>query len=119
MAGYYQLIEGYDGGFAFLLRAGNHESIFESRVFWGRQSALDAVVQFRRLVQDDTRITPARNKTGQHVLHVLDDAQRLLGTGSPCASSSGLNTNRAALRRNAPAQDFRGLVRRSLVMPWG
>ena len=117
MAGYYQLIEGYDGGFAFILRSGNHESIFESRVFWGRQSALHAVDRFRRLIHDDSRLNATRNKAGQHVLQLLDDDNRLLGTGSPCASAAGLNTNRAALRRNAPAQDFRGLVRRSLVMP--
>lgn len=117
MAGYYQLIEGYDGGFAFILRAGNHEAIFESRVFWGRQSALDAVVRFRQLIQDDSRLRPTRNKTGQHLLQVLEDDQRLLGSGSACATAAGLNTNRAALRRSAPAQDFRGLVRRSLVMP--
>jgi uncharacterized protein YegP (UPF0339 family) len=116
MAGYYQLIEGYDGGFAFILRAGNHEAIFESRVFWGRQSTLDAVVRFRRLILDDSRLQATRNKAGQHLLHVLDDDQRLLGAGSPCASVAGLNTNRAALRRNAQAQVFRGLVRRSLVM---
>ena len=117
MAGYYQLVEGYEGGFAFILRAGNHEAIFESRVFWGRQSALEAVARFRRLLHDDTRLIATRNRAGQHVLQVLDDDHRLLGMGSPCASAAGLSTHRAALRRNAQAQDFRGLVRRSLVMP--
>lgn len=98
-------------------RAGNHEAIFESRVFWGRQSALDAVVRFRQLIQDDKHLNPTRNKAGQHLLHLLDDHQRLLGTGSPCSTAAGLNTHRAALRRNAMAQDFRGLVRRTLLMP--
>ena len=40
MNGYYQLIEGHDGGFMFALRAGNHETILESRVYWSRQAAL-------------------------------------------------------------------------------
>ena len=38
MKGYYQLIEGNGGGFMFTLRAGNHETILESRVYWSRCS---------------------------------------------------------------------------------
>ena len=45
--GYYQLVEGHQGGFMFTLRAGNHETILESRVYWSRQAALDAVEAVR------------------------------------------------------------------------
>jgi uncharacterized protein YegP (UPF0339 family) len=45
--GCYQLVEGHPGGFMSTLRAGNHETILESRVFWSRQAALDAVDALR------------------------------------------------------------------------
>ncbi len=117
MPGYYQLIEGFDGGFAFALRAGNHECIFESRVFWGRQAALDAVDRFRTLVGDDRQLQATRNAKDQHVLELRDTNQQVLGHGSVCHSAAGLNANRASLRRNASATQFRGLVRRTLVLP--
>jgi len=117
MAGYYQLIEGFDGGFAFALRAGNHGCIFESRVFWSRQAALDAVERFRTLVQDDRHLVAVRNDKGQHVLELRDTDQRTMGQGNACNSAAGLSASRAALRRNAPAPGFRGLVRRTLVLP--
>lgn len=117
MAGYYQLIEGFNGGFAFALRAGNHECIFESRVFWTRQAALDAVDRFRTLVADDRHLHATRNAKDQHLLQLRDTDQQVLGHGSACSSAAGLNANRASLRRNAPATQFRGLVRRTLLLP--
>ena len=52
MNGYYQLIEGHDGGFMFSLRAGNHETILESRVYWSRQATLDAIETLRHASQN-------------------------------------------------------------------
>ena len=101
MKGYYQFVEGHDSGFMFTLRAGNHETIFESRVFWSRQATLDAVAKARLCSQDPQ-------------CYVEDG--RTLGRSCGCNSRSALAAGMASVRRNAPSETFRGLVRRALVV---
>jgi uncharacterized protein YegP (UPF0339 family) len=115
MNGYYQLIEGHDGGFMFALRAGNHETILESRVFWSRQAALDAVEMLRRLSQRPELYVRCEGADGQHYFELRDSEHRLLARSPGCASRSGLSAGIASVQRNAPSENFRGLVRRSLV----
>ncbi len=115
MNGYYQLIEGHDGGFMFALRAGNHETILESRVFWSRQAALDAVEALRRMSQRPEAYMRCEGADGSHYFELRDSEHRLLGRSPGCASRSGLAAGMASVQRNAMAQSFRGLVRRSLV----
>lgn len=55
MKGCYQFIEGHGGGFMFTLRAGNHETILQSRVCWSRQAALEAVQRVRECSQNPMR----------------------------------------------------------------
>lgn len=115
MNGYYQLIEGHDGGFMFALRAGNHETILESRVYWSRQAALDAVEALRRLSQRPESFIRCESPEGTHHFEVRDTEGRLLGRSPGCGSRSGLSAGIASVMRNAPSQSFRGLVRRALV----
>ncbi len=115
MTGYYQLIEGHEGGFMFSLRAGNHETILESRVFWSRQAALDAVDLLRRLSQEPGRFTRCESPAGCHFFEVRDVENRRLARSTGCNTRSGLNAGIASVQRNALATQFRGLVRRSLV----
>jgi uncharacterized protein YegP (UPF0339 family) len=112
--GYYQLIEGHQGGFMFALRAGNHETILESRVFWSRQAALDAVDALRLHVQDVSRFVRHESPDGCHYFELLDAEGRVLGRSSGCTTRAGLAAGIASVQRNAAATAFRGLVRRAL-----
>jgi uncharacterized protein len=113
--GYYQLIEGHAGGFMFALRAGNHETILESRVFWSRQAALDGVAELRTAAPDCSRFERTETPAGLHHFELRDSAGRVLARSPGCATRSGLAAGIASVQRNAPAQNFRGLVRRALL----
>jgi uncharacterized protein len=116
MKGYYQLIEGHDGGFMFALRAGNHETVLESRVYWSRQAALDAVVKTRECSQDPEKFVKMESADGSYFFELQDAAGKLLGRGPARKSRAALNAGIASVQRNAASEAFRGLVRRSLTM---
>jgi len=113
MKGYYQLIEGHSGGFMFALRAGNHETILESPVFWSRQAALDAVAAARICSQDSARYVRREAEDGNHYFELLDGLGKVLGRSAGCGTRSGLMAGMASVQRNAPSESFRGLVRRT------
>lgn len=115
MKGYYQLIEGHGGGFMFTLRAGNHETILQSRVYWSRQAALEAVQRVRECSQNPMRYVKRENPEGLHVFELLDENGQCLGRSAGSASRSALSAGMASVQRNAPSQVFRGLVRRTLI----
>ena len=115
MKGYYQLIEGHEGGFMFTLRAGNHETILESRVYWSRQAALDAVAEVREQSQNLERYVRREADDGSHYFQLLDAEGKTLGRSTGCGSRAGLTAGIASVKRNAPALSFRGLVRRALM----
>ena len=116
MNGYYQLIEGHEGGFMFSLRAGNHETILESRVYWSRQTALDAIEALRQASQNLNNFTRHERVDGCHFFEVRDGQSQMLARSPGCVSKSGLTAGIASVQRNAPSKTFRGLVRRSLTM---
>jgi uncharacterized protein len=114
MKGYYQLIEGHGGGFMFALRAGNHETILEGRVYWSRQAALDAVQTVRTCSQDPACYLRRQADDGTHFFELVDKQGRVLGRSSGCTTRAGVNAGIASVQRNALATQFRGLVRRAL-----
>jgi uncharacterized protein len=116
LKGYFQLIEGHDGGFMFALRAGNHETVLESRVYWSRQAALDAVVQTRECSQDPEKFVKIESSDGSYFFELRDAAGKLLGRGPARKTRAALNAGIASVQRNAASEAFRGLVRRSLTM---
>jgi len=116
MRGYYQLIEGHHGGFMFALRAGNHETILESRVFWSRQAALDAVSAVRLHSQDPSRYLRRERDDGSHYFELIDEAGKLLARSVGCGTRAGVAASMASVQRNAPSESFRGLVRRELTL---
>ena len=115
MKGYYQLIEGHQGNFMFALRAGNHETILESRVYWSRQAALDAVEQVRVCSQNPGRYVQHEEADGPYHFELLDDAGKVLGRSLGCSTRGGLLAGMASVQRNAPSTVFRGLIRRALT----
>ena len=115
MPGYYQLIEGHTGGFMFVLRADNHETILESRLYWSRQAALDAVAAVRECSQHAACYQRRQTDEGMHCFELQDLEGRLLGRGPPRRQRSRLAAGIASVQRNAPSDIFRGLVRRALV----
>ncbi len=115
MKGYYQLIEGHQGDFMFTLRAGNHETILESRVYWSRQAALDAVAAVRVSSQIPSRYVKHESADGNHFFELLDENGKLLGRSVGCGTRGGLLAGIASVQRNAPSPSFRGLVRRALT----
>jgi uncharacterized protein len=114
--GYYQLIEGHDGGFMFALRAGNHETVLESRVYWSRQAALDAVQMARECSEDPENFFKLESADGNHFFELRDTQGKLLARGPTRKTRAALNAGIASVQRNAGAEAFRGLVRRSLTM---
>lgn len=116
MNGYYQLIEGHEGGFMFSLRAGNHETILESRVYWSRQAALDAIEALRHASQNLNNFIRHENGDSSHFFEVRDGQSQMLARSPGCASKSGLTAGITSVQRNAPSRTFRGLVRRALTM---
>jgi uncharacterized protein YegP (UPF0339 family) len=115
MTGYFQLIEGGDGAFMFTLRAGNHETVLTSRVFWSRQSALDGVALLRSQSQRPECYARHTDPDGRQWFEVLDERQHTLGRSEPYGSRSGLAAGMASVKRNSLATGFRGLVRRANV----
>jgi uncharacterized protein YegP (UPF0339 family) len=115
VTGYYQLIEGHDGAFMFTLRAGNHETVFSSAVFWSRQAALDGVALLRELSQQRERFVRRDDDNGNEWFELLADDGRVLGRSEAYASRSGLMAGIASVQRNAQATVFRGRVWRSQV----
>ena len=115
MNGHDQLIEGHQGGFMFALRAGNHETVFSSRVYWSRQAALDAVAAMRVCSQDPGNYVRHETGSGGYFFELLDAAGCSLGRSTGCLTRAGLAAGIASVRRNGPSPVFRGLVRRALV----
>jgi uncharacterized protein YegP (UPF0339 family) len=114
MTGYYQFIEGHRGNFMFALRAGNHETILESGVYWSRQATLDAIVTARSCSQDQRHFVPREGADGSHYFELRDASGKLLGRSVGCSTRGGLAAGMASVRRNAPSTTFRGLIRRDL-----
>jgi uncharacterized protein YegP (UPF0339 family) len=114
MKGYYQLIEGHQGNFMFALRAGNHETILESGVYWTRQATLDAVAAVRLCSQDPDCYARRECSDGSHYFELLDSAGRPLAHSAGYDTRGGLLAGMASVQRNAPATIFRGLIRRQL-----
>jgi hypothetical protein len=115
MTGYFQLIEGDDGSFMFTLRAGNHETVLTSRVFWSRQAAMDGVALLRTQSQRPDSFVRHSDADGRQWFEVPDAAHATLGRSEPYASRSGLAAGIASVKRNSVATTFRGLVRRASV----
>jgi uncharacterized protein len=116
MKGYYQLIEGHEGGFMFSLRAGNHETVLESRVFWSRQAAMDAVQTLRACAQEPENYVKLEGPDGSHFFELRDSNGKMLGRGPARKTRTALNAGIASVQRNASAEHFRGLVRRALTL---
>ncbi len=114
MKGYYQLIEGHQGDFMFTLRAGNHETILESGVYWSRQAALDAVAAVRLCSQNPARYVRREGSDGSHHFELQDDNGKTLARSTGCSTRTGLTSGMASVQRNAPSTSFRGLIRRAL-----
>ncbi len=114
MKGYYQLIEGHQGNFMFALRAGNHETILESGVYWSRQAALDAVDAARLCSQDPGCFVRRECGHGNHYFELLDGHGKSLARSPGYGTRGGLLAGMASVQRNAPATTFRGLIRRHL-----
>ena len=120
VTGYYQLIEGDDGAFMYTLRAGNHETILTSRVYWSRGAALDAVAALRLASQQPGRFQRHlidSNAACAAWFAVLAGDGQWLAKSEAYSSRSGLNTGIASVQRNAPSLVFRGLVRRATLVP--
>lgn len=100
----------------FTLRAGNHETILESRVYWSRQAALDAVESLRSASQSLKNFVRHEKSDGTHFFEVRDAQAQPLARSPGCASKSGLTAGIASVQRNAPSETFRGLVRRALTV---
>jgi len=115
MTGYFQLIEGDDGAFMFTLRAGNHETVLTSRVFWTRHAAMEGVETLRRQSQRPEAYVRHTDADGRQWFEVLDEKQHPLGRSEPYASRSGLAAGMASVKRNSASTSFRGLVRRASV----
>jgi len=116
MKGYYQLIEGHGGGFVFTLKAGNHETVLQSTVYWSRQAALDAATEVRHCSQDASLFQRHEAEDGNHYFLLLNRENKILGRSADYNTRGGLNTGIASVQRNGPAETFRGLVRRSLTV---
>jgi uncharacterized protein YegP (UPF0339 family) len=114
LKGYYQLIEGHEGGFMFTLRAGNHETILQSGIYWSRQAALDAVAAVRVCSQDPERYLRRESGDGSFHFELLDPDGKTLARSPGCGTRGGLIAGMASVKRNAPATTFRGLIRRHL-----
>jgi uncharacterized protein YegP (UPF0339 family) len=114
LKGYYQLVEGHQGDFMFTLRAGNHETILQSGIYWSRQAALDAVAAVRVCSQDPDRYLRRENADGSFHFELLDPNGKTLARSPGCGTRGGLIAGMASVRRNAPATTFRGLIRRDL-----
>lgn len=115
MTGYFQMIEGDDGAFMFTLRAGNHETVLTSRVFWSRQAAMEGVALLRKQSQSADCFVRHTDSDGRQWFEVLDEAHATLGRSEPYASRSGLAAGLASVKRNSASTVFRGLVRRASV----
>jgi uncharacterized protein len=117
VSGYYQLIEADDGAFMYTLRAGNHETILTSRIYWSRGATLQAVAALREASQQPERFQ--RHDADAHTtwFSVLDAEGRWLARSENYSSRSGLNTGIASVQRNAPSEVFRGLLRRATLAP--
>jgi uncharacterized protein YegP (UPF0339 family) len=113
--GYYQLIEGHQGDFMFTLRAGNHETILQSGVYWSRQAAMDAVAAVRLCSQDPGRYRRHDNADGSYHFELLDRSGKPLARSAGCSTRSGLTAGMASVQRNALSTVFRGLIRRDLA----
>jgi uncharacterized protein len=111
--GYYQLIEGDDGAFMYTLRAGNHETILTSRVYWSRGAALDAVAALRLASQLPERFQRHLIDSSAAWFAVSGADGQWLAKSEAYGSRSGLNTGIASVQRNAPSLVFRGLLRRA------
>jgi uncharacterized protein YegP (UPF0339 family) len=117
VTGYYQFIEGHQGNFKFALRAGNHETILESGVYWSRGAALDAIAAARRCSQDSRHFFQREDSDGSHYFELRDDTGKVLARSAGCNTRSSLASGIASVRRNAPSTTFRGLIRRDLQAP--
>jgi uncharacterized protein len=113
--GYYQLIQGGDGAFRFTLRAGNHETILESVVFWSRQSALAGVDALRVVAQESAQYRSVTEEDGRLRFEITDTEGRLLASSAPYSTRSGLTAGMASVRRHSASPAFRGLVFRTTV----
>jgi uncharacterized protein YegP (UPF0339 family) len=114
MTGYYQFIEGHHGNFMFALRAGNHETILESGVYWSRQAALDAIAAARCCSQNSAHYLRRESRDGNLYFELCDDSGKVLARSVGCSTRSGLAAGIASVQRNAPTTTFRGLIRRDL-----
>jgi uncharacterized protein len=111
--GYYQLIQGGDGAFRFTLRAGNHETILESVVYWSRQAALDAVDALRLRAQDLANFRTVAQDDGRLWFEVICAEGRCLARSAPYSTGSGVAGGIASVRRHCVSTAFRGLVFRT------
>ncbi len=111
--GYYQLIQGGDGAFRFTLRAGNHETILESVVYWSRQAALAAADSLRVLALDPANFRTLPEDDGRLRFEVTGPEGQRLASSAHYSTRSGLAAGMASVRRHCASPSFRGLVFRT------
>ncbi len=113
--GYYQLIQGGEGAFRFTLRAGNHETILESVVYWSRQAALAAVDSLRELAQDPANFRTLTDPDGRLRFEITSAEGRRVASSARYSTRSGLAAGMVSVRRHCVSTSFRGLVFRTTV----
>jgi uncharacterized protein YegP (UPF0339 family) len=103
MAGWYVLSENAKGGFSFVLKAGNGETILRSETYNTRASADNGIASVRKNSADDARYEKKTAANGKEFFNLKATNGQVIGTSEMYSSAASRDAGIEAVKVNGPS----------------
>lgn len=103
MAGWYELNKNDKGQFAFVLKAGNSETILRSEQYESKAAAQSGIVSVQTNSPKDERYDRKEASDGRAYFNLKAGNHQIIGTSQMYASTSGRDNGITSVKTNGPS----------------
>ena len=103
MAGWFELGKNDKGQFAFVLKAGNNETILRSEQYETKAAAQKGIVSVQTNSPNDARFERKQASDGRDYFNLKAGNHQVIGTSQMYASASGRDNGITSVQTNGPS----------------
>ena len=103
MAGWYELSKNDKGQFAFVLKAGNSETILRSEQYETKAAAQNGIVSVQTNSPNDARFERKLATDGRAYFNLKAGNHQVIGTSQMYASAAGRDNGITSVQTNGPS----------------
>lgn len=109
MAGWYELNKNDKGQFAFVLKAGNSETILRSEQYESKAAAQNGIVSVQTNSPNDARYDRKEASDGRAYFNLKAGNHQIIGTSQMYASAASRDNGIASVMTNGPSTTVKDL----------